>query len=173
MFYKTKQEGWIKTRSSPASFPPVTVKWAIFWQSIHTQRKTISNSGWLNLTTSSSSPQKSWGSFGCTRAVYNCITNHRLLLWTVTLMWNTAVTQSAQVIVHRVLKWWNFWNYGICQDILKDQCPRGLLAKNEHFGANCLWDVSWLYLENSIQTLLIFFGSTHEPTPKEFKNEKY
>ena len=34
----------------------------------------------------------------------------------------------------------NFWNYGICQDILKEQCPRGLLAKNEHFGANCLWD---------------------------------
>ena len=37
---------------------------------------------------------------------------------------------------------WNFWNYGICQDILKGQCPRGLLAKNEHFGANCLWDRS-------------------------------
>ena len=37
---------------------------------------------------------------------------------------------------------WNFWNYGICQDILKEQCPRGLLAKNEHFGANCLWDRS-------------------------------
>ena len=27
---------------------------------------------------------------------------------------------------------------GICQDILKEQCPRGLLAKNEHLGANCL-----------------------------------
>ena len=27
-------------------------------------------------------------------------------------------------------------------DILKEQCPRGLLAKNEHFRANCLWDRS-------------------------------
>ena len=41
--------------------------------------------------------------------------------------------------------------------ILKEQCPRGLLAKNEHFGANYLWDASRLYSENSIQTLLIFF----------------
>ena len=30
-----------------------------------------------------------------------------------------------------------FWNYGICWDILK-----GLLAKNVHFRANCLWDIS-------------------------------
>ena len=30
-----------------------------------------------------------------------------------------------------------FWNYGICWDIL-----RGLLAKNVHFRANCLWDIS-------------------------------
>ena len=52
---------------------------------------------------------------------------------------------------------WNFRNYGICPDILKEQCPRGLLAKNEQFGANCLWDVSRLYSENSIKTLLIFF----------------
>ena len=36
----------------------------------------------------------------------------------------------------------NFWNYGICQDILKEQCPRGLFAKNEHFWANCPWDRS-------------------------------
>ena len=28
------------------------------------------------------------------------------------------------------------------QDILKEQCPRGLLAKNEHFGASCLRDRS-------------------------------
>ena len=34
--------------------------------------------------------------------------------------------------------WYRVLNYGICQDILKEQCPRGLLAKNEHFGANCL-----------------------------------
>ena len=57
---------------------------------------------------------------------------------------------------YRVLKWWrhkkNFWNYGIGQDILKEQCPRDLLIKNEHFGANDLWDVSQLYSENSIQT---------------------
>ena len=52
----------------------------------------------------------------------------------------------------------NFWNYGICQDILKQQCPRGLLTKNEHFGANCLWYVSRLNSENSIHSLLIFFG---------------
>ena len=34
---------------------------------------------------------------------------------------------------------------------------KGLLTKNEHFGANCLWDVNRLYSENSIQTLLIFW----------------
>ena len=50
----------------------------------------------------------------------------------------------------RVLKW-NFWNYGICQDILKEQCPRGLLTKNEHFGANCPWNLS---------PVIIFSGST-------------
>ena len=49
--------------------------------------------------------------------------------------------------INRVLKWWRHKNeisenYGICQDILKEQCPRGLLAKNEHFAANCLWDRS-------------------------------
>ena len=71
---------------------------------------------------------------------------------------------------NKILKWWrhkkwNFWNYGICQDILKEQCPRGLLTKNEHFGANGLWDVSRLYSENSIQTLLIFWGVD----PKKFK----
>ena len=59
-------------------------------------------------------------------------------------------------------KKWNFWNYEICQDILKEQCPRGILTKNEHFGANCLWDVSRLYSENSKQTLLIFFGLTQK-----------
>ena len=54
---------------------------------------------------------------------------------------------------------WSFWNNGICQDILKEQCPWGLLAKNEHFGANCVWYVSRLYSENSIQTLLFFGGA--------------
>ena len=60
------------------------------------------------------------------------------------------------------LIFWNFWNYGICQDILKEQCPRGLLAKKEHFaiGANCLWDRSPVMLRNSIQALLNFFWST-------------
>ena len=42
---------------------------------------------------------------------------------------------------------------------------KGLLTKNEHFGANCLWDVSRLYSENSIQTLLIFWGVD----PKKFR----
>ena len=51
------------------------------------------------------------------------------------------------------------------QDILKEKCPRGVLVKNEHFGANCLWDVSRLYSENSIQTLLIFLGVD----PKKFR----
>ena len=53
---------------------------------------------------------------------------------------------------NRVLKW-NFWNYGICQDILKEQCPRGLLTKNEHFGANCPWKLS---------PVIIFWGSTQK-----------
>ena len=53
----------------------------------------------------------------------------------------------------------------LCHDILKEQCPRGLLTENEHFGANCLWDVSRLYSENSIQTLLIFFWVD----PKKFR----
>ena len=48
----------------------------------------------------------------------------------------------------------------ICQDILKEQCPRGLLAKNEHFGAIVSEIVAQLCLKNSIQTLLNFFGLT-------------
>ena len=36
----------------------------------------------------------------------------------------------------KFLKLWDF----LGQDILKEQCPRGLLAKNEHFGANCFRD---------------------------------
>ena len=51
---------------------------------------------------------------------------------------------SRRVLKCDVIKW-NFWNYGICQDILKEQCPRGLLTKNEHFEANSLWDVNRLY----------------------------
>ena len=36
----------------------------------------------------------------------------------------------------------------------KEQHPRGLLAKNQHFGANCLWDIGpvmlwWLYTNPS------------------------
>ena len=48
----------------------------------------------------------------------------------------------------------------ICQDILKEQCPRGLLAKNELFGAIVSEIVAQLCLKNSIQTLLNFFGLT-------------
>ena len=36
---------------------------------------------------------------------------------------------KCDVIKMKFLKLW---------DILKEQCPRGLLAKNEHLGANCL-----------------------------------
>ena len=50
---------------------------------------------------------------------------------------------------------------GICQDILKEQCPRGLLAKNEHFGQIFSEIVAQLCLENVIQTLLNFLGSTN------------
>ena len=57
------------------------------------------------------------------------------------------------------MKFLKFWD---CHDILKEQCPRGLLTKNEHFRANCLWDVSRLYSENSIQTLLIFGGESSQ-----------
>ena len=45
-------------------------------------------------------------------------------------------------------------------DILKEQCPRGLLAKNEHSGQIVSEIVAQLCLENSIQTLLNFSGST-------------
>ena len=63
---------------------------------------------------------------------------------------------------HTVLKWWrhkkwNSWNYGICQDILKEQCPRGLLAKNEHLGQIVAEIVAQLCFENSRQILLNFF----------------
>ena len=66
---------------------------------------------------------------------------------------------------NRVLKWWRHKNrtseiMGIVRIFLKEQCPRGILSKNEHFGTNCLCHVSRLYSENSIQTLLIFLGST-------------
>ena len=37
------------------------------------------------------------------------------------------------------LKLWDLSGYS---ERLKEQCPRGVLAKNEHFGANCLWDRS-------------------------------
>ena len=45
----------------------------------------------------------------------------------------------------------NLWHYGTCQDILKEQRPRCLLAKNWHIcGANCFWDITpvilwWLH----------------------------
>ena len=39
---------------------------------------------------------------------------------------------KCDVIKMKFLKLW------VCQDALKEQRPRGLLAKNEHFGANCL-----------------------------------
>ena len=50
-------------------------------------------------------------------------------------------TPGKRVLKCDVIKM-NFWNYGICQNILKEQCRRGLLAQNEHFAANCLWDRS-------------------------------
>ena len=43
----------------------------------------------------------------------------------------------------KFLKLWDLSGYS------KEQCPRGLLAKNEHFGANCLWDRSPVMLRNS------------------------
>ena len=45
---------------------------------------------------------------------------------------NSNRVLKCDVIKIKFLKLWE------CQDILKEQCPRGLLAKNEHFGANCL-----------------------------------
>ena len=44
---------------------------------------------------------------------------------------------KCDAIKMKFLKLWDLSVY-----ILKGQCPRGLFAKNEHFGANCLWDRS-------------------------------
>ena len=52
----------------------------------------------------------------------------------------------------------NFWNYGICQDILKEQWPKGLLTKNEHCRANCLWDRSPVMLRKLHTNPSKFFG---------------
>ena len=69
-----------------------------------------------------------------------------LFKWVLMLLIQSWTSNRGNSLENRVLKCdvikKNFWNYGICQDILKEQCPRGLLAKNEHFGANCLWDHS-------------------------------
>ena len=50
--------------------------------------------------------------------------------------------------------------------------PKGRLAKNEHIGANCLWDIgpviTWLCSDNSIQTLRNQFGGR---PPKSLQTE--
>ena len=63
-----------------------------------------------------------------------------------------------------VLKWWRHNNeiseiMGFVRILWKN------IVQEAHFGANCLWDVSQLYSENSIQTLLIFRGVV----PKKFR----
>lgn len=50
-----------------------------------------------------------------------------------------------------VLRWWRhksliFLDYAICWDILKEQCLKGLLAKNYNCGANCPGDTSLVLL---------------------------
>ena len=58
---------------------------------------------------------------------------------------------KCDVIKMKFLKLWE------CQDILKEQCPRGLLAKNEHFGENCLWDRSPVMLRKLHKKPSFFF----------------
>ena len=57
--------------------------------------------------------------------------------------YRSPVLNKNENIINRVLKYdvikikfLKLWE--ICEDILKEQCPRDLLAENEHFGANCL-----------------------------------
>ena len=59
---------------------------------------------------------------------------------------------------NRVLKWWCHKNeiseiMGFVRIFWKNNVQEAYFtcAKNEHFGANCPWDVSRLYSENSIQ----------------------
>ena len=63
---------------------------------------------------------------------------------------------------NRVLKWWSHKNeiseiVGFVRIFWKNNIQEAYFSKMSIFGANCLWDVSRLYSENSIQTLLIFF----------------
>lgn len=48
----------------------------------------------------------------------------------------------------------NFWNFGICQDILEEQRPRGPLVKNKHFGATVSEILPQLCSDNSTWILL-------------------
>ena len=48
----------------------------------------------------------------------------------------------------------NFWNFGICQDILEEQRPRGPLVKNKHFGATVSEILAQLCSDNSTWILL-------------------
>ena len=50
-----------------------------------------------------------------------------------------------------------FWNYGICQDILKENVQEAYLPKMSISGQIVPEIVAQLCLENSIQTLLNFF----------------
>ena len=58
---------------------------------------------------------------------------------------------KCDVIKMKFLKLWNLSGYS------EGTMSKRPSYKNEHFGANCLWDVSGLYSENSIQTLRSFF----------------
>ena len=80
----------------------------------------------------------------------------------VAVCWEPQIKQfshSMRIEYLSVTSWkWNFWNYGICQDILKEQRPRDPLAKNEHFGVNCLWNRSPVMLRKLHTNPSKFFG---------------
>ena len=51
-----------------------------------------------------------------------------------------------RVLMCDVIKKLYLWNYRVFRGIMKEQNPKGLLAKHKHSRANCLWDIGSVML---------------------------